>query len=58
MLSDSGNPRFRDFDAVIPGDVIGMKSYVDDFLDLAGVPLRIVINKLNLIPNKKLGKLW
>ena len=28
-------------------DVIGVKSYVDSFLDLTCVPVRILINKVN-----------
>ena len=36
------------FNSAIPVDVIRMKSYVDSFLDLTCVSVRVSINKLNL----------
>jgi len=42
----------QDFNSTIPVDVIGVKSYVNSFLDLTCVPVRISINKLYLIPDR------
>lgn len=38
---DHWYPRFRNFDSVIPVDVIRVKSYVDSFLDTSGVPVSL-----------------
>ena len=51
VFFDHGHPRFRDFNSAIPVDVIGVKSYVYSFLDPTCVPVRVSINKLNLVPN-------
>ena len=51
VVFDRGHPRFRNFNSAIPVDIIRMKSYVDGFLDPACVPVRVSINKLNLVPN-------
>ena len=50
-LFDRGHPRFRNFNSAIPVDVIRMKSYADSCLDPTCVPVRVSINKLNLVPN-------
>ena len=47
---DRGNPRFGNFNSTIPVDVIRVKSYVHSFLDPTGVPVRVSINKLYLVP--------
>ena len=39
------------FNFAIPVDVIRMESYVDSFLDPTCVPVRVSINKLNLVLN-------
>ena len=39
------------FDSTIPVDVSRLKSYVDSLLDPMCVPVRILINKLDLVPN-------
>ena len=46
---DRGHTRFRNFDSITPVDVIRVKSYVNSFLDRAGVPVRVSINKLYLV---------
>ena len=51
MLFDCEHPSFRNFNSTIPVDVIRVKSCVDSFLDPACAPVRISINKLDLIPN-------
>ena len=52
VFLDRGHPRFRNFDSIIPVDVIRVKSYVYSFLDPTGVPVRISINKLYLVPKR------
>jgi len=49
---DRGHPCFRNFNSTIPVDVIRVKSYVNSVLDPTCVPVRISINKLDLIPDK------
>ena len=45
-----GNPRFGNFNSTIPVDVIRVKSYVESSLDPTGVPVRVSIDKLYLVP--------
>ena len=52
VFFDRGHPCFRNFNSTIPVDVIRVKSYVNSFLDPTSVPVRISINKLDLIPDK------
>ena len=40
-----------------PVDVIRVKSYVDSFLDPTCVPVRISINKLDLVPDRIVASL-
>ena len=40
----------REFQFAIPVGVIRVKSYVNSFLDPSGVPVRVSINKLYLVP--------
>ena len=49
---DRGHPCFRNFNSTIPVDVIRLKFYVNSFLDPTCVPVRISINKLDLIPDR------
>jgi len=42
----------QDFYSTIPVDVVRVKSYVNSFFDPACVPVRISINKLDLIPDR------
>ena len=51
VFFDRGHPRFGNFNSTIPVDIIRVKSYVDSFLDPKGVPVRVSINKLYLVPN-------
>ena len=52
MFLDRGYPRFGNFNSAIPVDVIRVKSYVNSFLDPSGVPVRVSINKLYLVPKR------
>ena len=52
VLFDRGHPCFRNFNSTILVDVIRVKSYVNSFLDPTCVPVRISINKLDLIPDR------
>ena len=52
MFFDRGHPCFGNFNSTVPVDVIRVKSYVDNFLDPACVPVRILINKLDLASNR------
>jgi len=52
VFLDRGHPCFRNFNSTIPVDVIRVKSYVNGFLDPTCVPVRISINKLDLIPDR------
>ena len=49
---DRRHPRFGNFNSAAPVDVIRVKSYVDSFLDPTGVPVRVSINKLYLVPKQ------
>jgi len=52
VLFDRGHPCFRNFNSTIPDNVIRPKSYVNSFLDPTCVPVRISINKIDLIPDR------
>ena len=52
VFLDRGYPYFRNFNSTIPVDVVGVKSFVNSFLDPTCVPVRISINKLDLIPDR------
>jgi len=52
VFLDRGHPCFRNFNSIIPVDVIRVKSYVNSFLDLTCVPVRISIDKLGLISDR------
>ena len=52
MFLDRRHPHFGNFNSAVPVDVIRVKSYVDSFLDPAGVPVRVSINKLYLVPKR------
>ena len=54
VFLDRGYPCFRNFNSTIPVDVVRVKSYVNSFLDPTCVPVRISINKLDLIPDRNL----
>ena len=57
MFLDRGHPRFGNFNTAIPVDVIRVKSYVNSFLDPSGVPVRVWINKLYLVPKRVVAAL-
>ena len=57
MFLDRGHPRFGNFNSAIPIDVIRVKSFVNSFLDPSGVPVRISINKLYLVPKRVMAGL-
>ena len=50
MLSDRGYPCFRNFNSGVSINVIRMKSYLDSLFDRACVSVRVMIDKLDLIP--------
>ena len=49
---DHGHPCFRNFKSTISVDVIRAKSYANSFLDPTCVPVRVSINKFDLIPDR------
>ena len=51
------HPHFGNFNSAVPVDVIRVKSYVDSFLDPMGVPVRVSINKLYLVPQRIMDSL-
>ena len=57
VFLDRGHPRFWNFISVIPVDVIRVKSYVNSFLDPSGVSVRVLINKLYLVPKRVIAGL-
>ena len=50
MLSECRYPRFRNLNSTVPVDIVGVKSYVDSLLNLTRVPVMVMVNKLNFIP--------
>ena len=52
VFLDRGYPRFGNFNSAVPVVVVSVKSYVDSFLDPTGVPVRVSINKLYLVPKR------
>ena len=54
VLSDRRYPSFWNFDSTISIDVIRMKSYMGSLFDPTCVPVRVMINKLNFFPNRKM----
>ena len=52
VFFDRGHPCFRNFNSTIPVDVVRVKSYVNSFLDPTCVPVRISINRLDLVPDR------
>ena len=57
VFLDRGHPRFGNFNSAIPVDVIRVKSYVNSFFDPSGVPVRVSINKLYLVPKRVMAGL-
>jgi len=57
VFLDRGYPCLRNFNSTIPVDIIRVKSYVNSFLDPTCVPVRISINKLDLIPDNMVASL-
>ena len=56
-VSVSWASTFGNFNSAIPVDVIRVKSCVNSFLDPSGVPVRVSINKLYLIPKRVMAGL-
>ena len=50
VFLDRRHPRFGNFNSAVPVDVIRVTSSVDSFLDPLGVPAKVSINKLYLVP--------
>jgi len=57
VFFDRGHPCFRNFNSTIPVDIVRVKSYGNSFLDPTCVPVRISINKLDLIPDRIVASL-
>ena len=47
---------FRNFDSTISIDIVRIKSYMDSLLDPTCVPVMIMINKLDFVPNGKVPR--
>ena len=52
MFLDRRHLRFGNFNSAVPVDAVRVKSYVESFLDPTGVPVRVSINKLYLVPKR------
>ena len=52
MLSDRRHPRFRNLNSTVPVDVVRVKSYVNSLFNSTRVPVRVWVNKLNLVPER------
>ena len=52
VFLNGGHPRVWNFYSTVPVYVIRMKCSVNCLFDHAGVPVRITINKPNLIPKR------
>ena len=55
MVFNCRHPCFGNFDSVVSVDVIWMKAFVDGFFNPMGVPVRVLIIKLNLLPNRNVS---
>ena len=58
VFLDRGHPRFWNFYSTVPVEVVRVKSYVNCLFDLAGVPVRITINKLTSFQSDWGPVLW
>ena len=52
MLSDCRHPRFRNPNSIVPVDVVRVKSYVNSLFNSTRVPVRVSVNKLNIVPEQ------
>ena len=52
MLSDRRHSRFRNLNSTVPVDVVRVKSYVNSLFNSTRVPVRVWVNKLNLVPER------
>jgi len=52
MLSNHRNPHFRNLNSNVPVDVARVKSYVNSLFISTRVPVRVLVNKLNLVPER------
>ena len=52
MLSDRRYPRFKNLNSTVPVDVVRVKSYVNSLFNSTRVPVRVWVNKLNLVPER------
>ena len=46
VLFDREHPRFRNFNSIIPIDVVRVKSYVNSLFNPTGVPMWVSVRKL------------
>ena len=56
MFLDCGHPCFSNLDSIILVDVIGVKFYVNIFLDPTGVLVRVLINKCGHVDMLRNGR--
>ena len=49
---DRGHPRFWNVNSTIRVDIVGVKSYVNNLLNLPCVTIRVSISKLNFVPER------
>ena len=50
MLSDRKHPCIRNLNSTVPVDFVRVKSYVNSLFNSMREPVRILVNKLNLVP--------
>ena len=50
MSSVRRHPRFRNFNSSVPVDFVRVKSYANSLFNSTRVPVRVLVNKLNLVP--------
>ena len=52
VLFDAGHPCFWNFNPTIPVDVVRVESYVNSLFNPTCVPMQVLINKLNFVPER------
>ena len=55
MFPYGQHPRFRDFNPVVPVDVVRVEADLDYLLDSASVPVWISVNVLDIIPTRAMS---
>ena len=52
MYFDCRHPGFRNLNSTAPVDVVRVKSYVNSLFNCTRVPVRVLVNKLNFVPER------